>query len=371
MILIKNCKYYSNQKFINGDILIDRDIIIDVGNINEDCGKVIDGEGKIVIPGLIDIHMHGAIGYNVMDASIDDLNKIANFLAHQGTTSFLPTTITSRDKDLIKTLQNIKNASNPNIIGVHIEGPYINKQNKGCHDENLIKNPEIKMIAIARKEVNNLHLHYTIAPELPNAIDFIKEVIKNGGTVSLGHSNATMDEALQAISVGANIFTHLFNAMRPFHHREPGIIGAALKSNEFVEVICDGIHVHPDIINLVYKIKGKEKIVLVTDAMQACGLGDGTYNFGGFKVIVKEGIARKEDGTLASSTLTIFKALKNAMKFLNIPLEEAIDMATINPAKALGIDNEYGSIDINKKADLIMLDNNFNIDKIINKGKLI
>ncbi|HHU56534.1 MAG TPA: N-acetylglucosamine-6-phosphate deacetylase, partial [Acholeplasmataceae bacterium] len=351
------------------DILIRKDKISEIGKINLYDEKQIDIQGNIVIPGLIDIHIHGAIGIDVMEASSKQLNEISCFLASQGTTSFLPTTITSSYSNLFNAIENIKNAKDSNILGVHIEGPFINKNKKGCHDENYIRNPDLEIVE--RTIINGLHTHYTIAPELENAEEFIKNVVSLGRSVSLGHSEATSEEAKLSLNAGANIFTHLFNAMRPIHHREPGIIGAALTSDAFVEVICDGIHVHPEIIKLIYKTKGSKKIVLVTDAMQACGLGDGNYSFGGFEINVVNGVARKKDGTLASSTLTMFNALKNIMKYVNIPLEVAIDMATINPAKAIGVDRLYGSIEKNKIADLIILDENLNIKYVINKGKML
>lgn len=369
-MLIKNGKFIENNRYHDGDILIEGERIKAIGTIDDARHQeIIDAENKIIIPGLIDIHIHGAIGFDVLEASPEELNQIANFLKSQGTTSFLPTIITARDDQLFQALHNIKKANHPSIVGVHLEGPYINKNKKGCHDENLIKNPEIELIKKVNKILGNLHSHYTIAPELPNALAFINKVTKKGGTISLGHSDATKDESIKALNTGAKIFTHLFNAMRPLHHREPGIIGAALNSDRFVEVISDGVHVDPEILKIIYRLKGNKKIVLVTDAMQACGLGDGNYHFGGFNVIVNEGIARKEDGTLASSTLTMFKALKLMMQFINIPLEEAIDMATINPAKVIGIEQDYGSISVGKIADLLILDNNLNIETIIHKGK--
>jgi len=369
MVLLKNGTIYQNNKFITDDILVENGLIKAIGNINTNA-QTIDLKGAKIIPGLIDIHIHGSVGIDVMDANPEGLNKIARFLAEKGTTSFLATTITSNHENLIKALESINEANNKNVVGVHIEGPYINKDKRGCHDPMFIRNPNINEYDNVKEVFQGL-IHYTIAPELAGAIDFIEKITNDGTTVSIGHSNANMEITKLGLNAGANIFTHLFNAMSPIHHRDPNVSGTALLSDAFTELICDGIHVNKEIIKLIYKLKGRDKIILVTDAMQACGLGDGSYHFGGFDITVKDGVARKDDGTLASSTLTMFEALQNMMEFANLTLEEAIDMATINPAKAIKIDKEYGSIDIGKHADLLILDENENIKAVINKGEFI
>lgn len=378
MLILKNCNYLSKDRiFVKGNMGIDNDTIVNLGEfkINTD-DTIVDLEGAKVIPGLIDIHFHGAVGCDVMEASPKDLNKIASYLAENATTSYLPTTITSSKKDLFNALSNIREASEnsttalASIEGVHIEGPYINSEKKGCHDVNYMRVPlKEEFDELKSRLGDDLQLHFTIAPEIKGAEEFITYACKSGATVSIGHTNAKSETVKAALSWGANIFTHLYNAMRGIDHREPGVAGTALNSDSYVELICDGVHVHPDIVNITYKLKGSEKLVLVTDAMKASGLGDGVYDFGGFKVIVKEGIARQENGTLASSTLTMLNAVKNIMKFTGASLAEAVQMGSENPARALGIFDKVGSIENGKKADLVVLDDNMDILSVYCRGK--
>ncbi|MCM0649662.1 N-acetylglucosamine-6-phosphate deacetylase [Clostridium swellfunianum] len=380
MLILKNCSYLSKDRnFVTGNIAVDKDTIVNIGDFNissEDI--VVDLNGKKVIPGLIDIHFHGAVGYDVMDASPEEFNKISSYLAKCGTTSYLATTITSSKKNLFVALSNIKEAANnkhlaqASIEGVHIEGPYINSEKKGCHDVNYMRAPlNSEFDELKSGFGDTLELHFTIAPEIQGAEEFIKYACKSGATVSIGHTNAKTETVKAALGWGANIFTHLYNAMRGIDHREPGVAGTALNSDSYVELISDGVHVHPDIVNITYKLKGSEKLVLVTDAMKAAGLGDGTYDFGGFKVIVKDGIARQENGTLASSTLTMLNAVKNIMKFTGASLEEAVRMGSENPARAAHIFDRVGSIETGKKADLVVLNDNLEVQSVYCRGKQI
>jgi N-acetylglucosamine-6-phosphate deacetylase len=378
MILLKNCKYLSPEGiFVIGDLAIDDTEIVDPGIINTPVEPVvIDLNGLRVVPGFIDIHFHGAMGYDIMDASLEEFKKISDYLINGGTTSFLATTITSPKQELIDTIKKIRCASQESdgkfssILGVHVEGPYINRVKKGCHKADWMRCPSTEELGELREILGpDLKIHMTLAPEIEGAMEFIKCAVQKGVSISIGHSNATAEITCESIANGANCFTHLFNAMKGIDHREPGVAGAALNSDSFVELICDGVHVHPDMINIVYRLKGKDQIILVTDAMKAAGLGDGTYEFGGFKVIVDKGVARKEDGTLASSTLTMLDAVKNMVMFTKISLEEAILMATRNPAQAIGVYDKVGSIEIGKRADLVILDENMNIVEILCGGK--
>jgi N-acetylglucosamine-6-phosphate deacetylase len=379
VLLLKNCVYLSpDGAFVAGDISIDGDKILDTGSIipSEDC-EVMDLGGLKVVPGFIDIHFHGAVGYDIMDASPEEFKLISNYLAKNGTTSYLATTITSTEQKLRKTIKKISTCANEeasigsSILGVHVEGPYINETKKGCHNSEWMRTPSIEELKEFKKSLGEgLKLHLTVAPEIYGALEFIKYAVHESASVSIGHSSATAEVTRKAVENGAVSFTHLFNAMKGIDHREPGVAGAALILDSFTELICDGVHVHPDIINLIYRLKGKDRIVLVTDAMKAAGLGDGSYEFGGFKVIVNKGIARKEDGTLASSTLTMLEAVKNMIKFTEAPLEAAVLMASRNPAQAVGSYDKVGSIEAGKMADLIVMDDNLDIVKIFCRGNL-
>lgn len=377
MLILMNCNYLNhNGTFTSGAIRINGDTIVELGNIHiDEQDEIIDNNGYTVIPGLIDIHFHGALGCDIMDSSTEDLKKISSYLTKNGTTSYMATTITSTKEVLLKTLANIRqastalNSSGASIVGIHIEGPYINCLKKGCHNTEWVRKPTIEEYEEIKEAIGeDLNMHMTIAPELDSALEFIEHAVKEGTTISIGHSDADYRTAKAALNSGAVVFTHLYNAMRGIDHREPGVAGAALCTNSYVELICDGIHVHPDIIDMTVKLKGSNRIILVTDAMKAAGLGDGVYEFGGFKVTVKDGIARKDDGTLASSTLTMFDAVKNIMRYSNITLEKAVQMATKNPAKAIGAFHKVGSIEVGKKADLVILDKDLNIVNVYCNG---
>ncbi|MCX7745756.1 MAG: N-acetylglucosamine-6-phosphate deacetylase [Clostridia bacterium] len=377
MILLKNGRYLTPEgKFVKGDILIDGEKIAAIHECikTEENFEVIELDCMKVVPGLIDIHFHGAVGHDVMAASSEELCKISKHLVKEGTTAFLPTTITAELEEIENAVRNVRNAADmcgigASIEGVHIEGPFISPKQKGCHEVDKMISPKAEYYNKYKKIMGDLKVHITVAPEIDGAMEFINYVSREGGSTSIGHSDGNFDTIQEAIAQGANIFTHLFNCLKGLHHREPGGVGTALLSDAYVELICDGIHVHPGMVNMVYRLKGKEKIVLVTDAMQAAGLGDGEYFFGGFTIKVDRGIARKEDGTLASSTLSMWNAVKNIMNFAGIPLEEAVQMASTNPAKAVDIYDKTGSIEAGKRADLLVVDDNLSIKQIFCKGK--
>jgi len=311
--------------------------------------EVIEANDKFVVPGYIDIHIHGGGGSDVMDGNYEAINQIAITHSRFGTTAFLPTTMTMSKNKIIRSLRSIceaaeKGTTGAKILGVHLEGPYINPEKKGAQKEKDIKKISIEEFLEFNHVSGNLIRLVTIAPEIPGAVDFIRWLNKKGIITSAGHSNATYMQVEEGIQAGLSQVTHLFNAMRGLHHREPGIIGAALASSKLtVEVIADGIHLHPMVIKIVIEIKGDEKVVLVTDAIRATGINEGIYDLGGQKIIVKQGQARLKTGVLAGSVLTMDKAVKNLVTKVGIPLTKAIKMASFNPAKCIGIDDRKGS----------------------------
>lgn len=376
IICLKNGSYLSGDGEIKDDVIFIKDgkiNLIGKGGVDEQSCQIIDISNKIVIPGLIDIHFHGSIGLDLMLANPEEVTKISDYLAKTGTTAYLATTTTSSMEDLEKAANNISVASQINkgiaaIEGIHIEGPFINPEKKGCHDPLFMRAPENNDYDVLKKIVDPLKLHFTVAPEVDKVTEFITYVSSKGDTLSIGHSNANGILVNDALGSGATAFTHLFNAMKGINHREPGVAGAALSSGAFVELICDGVHVNPDIMKIVYRLKGKNEIILITDAMQAAGLGDGKFMFGGFEVYVTNGVARKEDGTLASSTLTMLDAVKNMMKYTGASFADAVQMATLNPAKLLGLDRNLGSIVEGKRADLLVVDECLNLEMVFCKG---
>jgi N-acetylglucosamine-6-phosphate deacetylase len=378
MLTLKNGTYLTPAwEFKRGDIVLEQDKIISVGESAFGEGTVIDVKGSKIIPGLIDIHTHGAIGIDVMTASPAQIATLSKFLACNGVTAYLPTTVTDGVEAINKAVKNVKIAAEnqtdgATIEGVHIEGPYIAHEHKGCHNESDIKLPDIDEYNTIRKILGEkLIIRVTVAPEIQGGSNFIKYVTTHGGFISIGHSDGYSDVAKLGLASGANSFTHLFNGMTGIHHREPGFAGEGLMSGAYIEVICDKMHIHPEVIKMISRIKGIDEIVLITDAMLATGLGDGEYEFGGFEIKVDGGLAQTTDGTIAGSTLTLLKGLKNWTEITGMPLEKALKAATINPARAIGIDSKVGSIEVGKRADIVVLDGDMNIKYTFCKGKKV
>lgn len=340
------------------------DILVNNGKI-ERVAPEISGEGvdlncRRVYPGLVDVHAHGCIGYDTMDG--DKLNEIAYFLAKNGTTTWLPTTMTM-GMDTIKNVVNVPlpKTNGANIVGFHLEGPYISPKYKGAQNEKYIKKPDIDEY----NSLRNIKM-ITIAPELESSMDFIK---KCSAVVSLGHTEADFDCSIEAIDNGAKCLTHTFNAMPPLHHRNPGPIGAAIEKNIYVQVICDGLHIHKSVINMLYRTFGADRMLLISDSICAAGLNDGTYIFGGQTIIVKNSVARTEDGVIAGSTSTLFACVKKAIEF-GIPEDEAFKMASETPAKLINIGTK-GKIEEGYDAEFIVLNDDYDIDMTVVNGEII
>ena len=339
--------------------------------------KVINAQGNFVVPGFIDLHVHGGGGADTMDGTPGSLEKIAKTHCYFGTTSFLPTTMTMRKSRIMKSLENIKEVfhkgtGSAEILGVHLEGPYINPLKKGAQKESDICSPSIKEFEKINKASGGLIKLVTIAPEIHGAIDFIKWLKKNGIYSSAGHSDASYAQVVKAVGAGLSQVTHIFNAMNKFHHREPGLIGAALTMEElYAQIISDEIHVHPVVIKIAVKSKGFDKILLITDAIRATSMGEGITELGGQKVIVENGQARLEDGTLAGSILTMDRAIRTMVEKVGVSLQNSIRMATINPAISIGIENNKGSLEPEKDADIVIMNKYLEVDTVIVKGKVI
>lgn len=330
-----------------------------------------------VLPGFIDMHIHGANGKDVMDANFDALETISKTLAAEGTTSFLATTMTASKHEIEDALVHVRDymqhqneIHGATVLGVHLEGPFLSPNKVGAQRSDLILHPDISLVEHWQKISNNIIKLITLAPELPNSLDMIHYLKKNNILASIGHSDATFAETMTAINAGCSHVTHLFNAMRGVHQREPGAVTAALLSNDVTaEIIVDGIHLHPAIVELIFKLK--KNCVLVTDAMRAKCLCDGTYDLGGQQVEVKNNTARLTDGTLAGSTLKMSDAIKLMMQFTSCNLSDIIRFTSENPAKSLGIFHERGSIKENKIADLVVLDEKFDVVMTICSGTLL
>lgn len=373
---LKNVKILTPEGFISGNIAIEKDKIKGI-NFDPDFKGLTFSGTVYVVPGFIDEHIHGASGSDVMDGNYNSLKNIACTIVKEGVTSFLATTMTHKEEVILKALENVKHyVENPDsegaeVLGVHLEGPFLNPQACGAQDARFIVDPDVDKLRHYQETSGNLIKMVTVAPERPGGIDLIKYCVNNGIIVSLGHTNATYQETYAAILAGATNVTHCFNAMGAFHHREVGLIGALLLHDELTaELIADGIHVSKEAIKLLYKIKGKEKIILVTDAMEAKGLPEGEYELGGQKVYVKHKTARLLNGTLAGSVLKMDEAIKNMVRYVDADLEDIVQMASVNPAKRLGVYDRKGSIEFGKDADLVVLNENLDIIMTIVKGSI-
>jgi len=331
-----------------------------------------------VIPGRIDVHIHGANGVDVMDATHDALETMATSLPKEGTTSFLATTMTQSTKAIEDAVSNVasyikkkKNVPQADILGIHLEGPFLNPEKTGAQPSEHLLDPSISLFDHWQRVADGWIKLVTVAPELRGGLELIRHLQNNGVVASIGHTNATNEEVTKAIQAGATHVTHLFNGMRGLHHRDPGTAGTALLRDELkVEVIADGIHVHPEMLNLTYQVKSSDKIILITDSMRAKCLRNGTYELGGQTVSVQDGEARLFDGTLAGSVLTMNDAVLNMMKYTECTLEESIVMSSVNPAKQLGLFHQIGSLKEGKDADIVILDEQNDVFMTICKGKI-
>ncbi len=330
----------------------------------------------VIIPGFIDVHIHGANGSDVMDADHDALSNVAATIFKQGTTSFLATTMTASDEDIHKVIRNVKQyaehqAKHPltqaKIRGIHLEGPYLSERKIGAQNRNFIQTPDISQFERWQQSAGGLIQKVTLAPEESGALELTRHLKRHKVVASIGHTNCTAQRAQQAIKEGASSCTHFFNAMSGVHHRTPGAATAILMSNDIrAELIADGVHLAPEVLQLALNVKGADQLLLVTDAMAAQSFSDGVFDLGGQKVIVKGNEARMENGVLAGSVLTMNQALIHIINATDCSLVDAVKMASTTPAKELGLSHQIGSITVGKKADLVVLDDCFQVKYIFN-----
>lgn len=321
---------------------------------------VIDYSGYWIAPGLVDTHIHGFQNHDVMDNDPEGLKAISEGLLSCGVTSFLPTTLTSSTEALNDVVTMIgkhySSVQGAKIRGIFLEGPFFTEKHKGAQNTKYFCDPSVEKLETWQTKSNCFIRKIALAPERNGALEFIEHAVKNQVTVALAHSDATYEEAKQAVEKGASIFVHTFNGMSGLHHREPGMAGAAMSlPNVFAEIICDGHHLHPVAANILMNARGRKETVLVTDCMMAGGMPDGRYQLGEFPVVVKEGAARLESGSLAGSILQLIDAVKNVVDWGIAPPEEAIYMASTAPAKSIQLDGECGKIANGLAADFIVL----------------
>ena len=380
-LLLKNAKIVLKDRVIEGDILtadgIIRDIINKKSPVKAETLEVensIDLDGKYVVPGFIDVHIHGSNGADAMDGTVEALKTISSYIATKGTTKFLATTLTSSKEELINVLKiaadlQDKEIDGATIFGVHMEGPYFDIEYKGAQNEKYMKPATEKEIKDYLDVKPGLVKMMSLSPHTEQSIETVKFLKENGIIVSVGHSAAKFNDVMKAVDAGLSHSTHTFNGMRGINHREPGVAGAVLISDKInAEVIFDKIHIHPEIVRLMIKAKGTDKVVCITDAMAATGLPNGDYKLGELDVYVKDGEARlKSNDSLAGSVLTMDKAFKHVIE-LGYPIYEAVKLTSTNAAIEFGLN--AGAIEVGKEADFTVLDDSYNVDMTIVNGNI-
>lgn len=366
-MIIQSKRVFISGQFVPAQIHVDEGKITKItsyGALTPDA----DYDSKLIVPGFIDIHAHGMHGYSGDDPSPEGLIKWLKALPSEGVTSFLPTTTTQSRETTIESLKNIaavkkQKHTGAEIIGVHLEGPYLDQSYKGMHMKEHLRVPDVEEFIEYQRVSDNLIKYITVACENDKDYALIRYASQNGVTVSIGHSGASFETAMLALANGAASFTHSFNAMRALHHREPGVVGALMSSNAYAEVIADGYHVHPGVVKILFNAKNHSNIILVTDSIGVKGLPEGVYDISNVKVSLdKHGTARNfGTDTIAGSSLRMNEGIRLLVNRASVPMENAILAATLTPAKALHIEQKKGQIRYGNDADLAVLDDHFDV----------
>ncbi len=381
---IENIKLISEDGILNNrGILIDNGIIKKIYFVDDDndfkADQTINGQGQYLSPGFIDIHNHGNTGYDGVDGTQEAIKNIAKYHLKNGVTSFLGTTVTASKPILEASIKAISSYQKSQLSdskaafveGIYFEGPFFNVLKKGAQPEQSIIKPNSELMKHYIDLADGSMKVVALAPEIEGALEVVKTLNQHNIKSAIAHTDSTFEEASLGIEKGMSIATHLYNGMRGFTHREPGTVGAVLTNpNIMAELIVDNVHLHPASVDLAIKAKGIDNLILVSDAMRAAGLKDGSYDLGGQSVTVENGAAHLADGTIAGSTLNLNQAIKNIIKSNNVAIEDAVKMAATNPAKAIGIYDKTGSIQEGKRADLVFFDETITITKVMKNGNL-
>ena len=372
-MIIRNVKVFQKDgAFKAGEIYINGSRIADM---SQDSGseEILDGKGAYAIPGLTDIHFHGCVGHDFSDGTPEAIKALAEYELSQGITQICPATMTLAEETLMqisRAAANYDNASGARLVGINMEGPFVSEKKKGAQNGLYIRKPDADMFRRLQKEAGGLYKLIALAPEEEGAMEFIDE-LKEEAVISLAHTTADYETSMEAFRRGASHVTHLFNAMPPFSHREPGVTGAAFDTPDCdVELIADGIHICPTMVRAVFRLFGDDRVILISDSMMATGLTDGDYSLGGQPVKVKGNLATLADGTIAGSATNLMDCLRTAVKKMGIPLESAVKCAAVNSARSIGIDDRYGSLEPGKIANIVLLDEELGLQAVIYDGKV-
>ncbi len=365
----------SKNVFHETDGFIEKEIYISGKYITEESsGETIDFKDLYVIPALTDVHFHGCVGMDLTDASLNSLSKIAKHQLSQGIGQICPAGMTLDQKQLEDIAQVVCEYSKGSyegakLVGIHLEGPFLSMEKRGAHNEKYIIPPNAELLDTLHRTSGNLVKILSISPETEGAIELIQKY-SDQITMSIAHTTCNYELAEQAIAAGATSLTHTFNAMTPINHTMPGPIGAAFDHNLFVELICDGIHIHPTIIKMIFKLFGSDRVIMISDSMRACDLSDGEYDLGGQTVYVNGRRASLKSGVLAGSVTNLMDCVRQNVS-IGIPLHDAIQASAVNPAKHIKIFDEYGSLDVGKYANIVVLNKDLSVHAIIQEGKFL
>jgi N-acetylglucosamine-6-phosphate deacetylase len=378
-LLISNCELLDPKKTTEiVSLIIDDGVITGIEkSVRKGAkSKTLNAENRIIVPGFIDVHIQGAGGADVLDGTEESLKTVAKTCARYGTTSFLATTVFSNEGDN-KHLEVAagctgKDLGGANLLGLHLEGPFISPAKRGMILPKSISEPSDQLLKKILGLTKGTLKIMTIAPELDGNLDIIKKLTASGTVASFGHSNATYDEAMRGIEAGISHVTHLFNAMPSLHHRAPGPLLAIFKTEDVsVQVIPDGVHLHPRVLKFAYELIDGDRFTIITDGMRPTGLGDGVYVYNGVEYESKKGVTRYLDGTLIGTSLGLIQLVLRLVEFAHCSLEAAVKTATVNPAKVLGIEDQKGVIEVGKDADLVILDHDYSVWATIVGGNIV
>lgn len=372
-MIIKDANIFTqDNRFVKGSVVVENGRFVNIAEQPEHTGEVIEAKGLYIIPGLVDIHFHGCMGADMCDGTKEALDVITQYEASVGVTSVCPATMTIPKDELSAVMKNAGAYAyhgGAHLVGINMEGPFISPAKKGAQAAENIMHCDYEYFSQLQDAAGGLIKLVDIAPEEAGAMEFIDKV-KGTVVVSLAHTASDYDTAMEAIAHGASHATHLYNAMPPLNHRNPGVIGAVRDSDScHVELICDGVHIHPSVIRATFAMFGAQRMILISDSMRATGLDDGEYTLGGQPVTVKGNLATLHDGTIAGSATNLMDCMRFVVKHAGLPLETAVMCATANPAKEIGIFDEVGSIAVGKKADFVLLDQDLNLAGVYIDGK--